>query len=544
MPQLTRREIGHVVGIGLVVLTISSIPYLLGYRSAAPGTEFGGFVVDLDDSYSYLAAMQQGLGNGWRYQVLFTPEEHPGAYLHTFYLGLGKLSSLLGLSLMQTYQLARLACGLTLLVTTYVFLSHFLQDRSARLVAYLLISFSSGLGWVVLLSGSFTLHALSPIDFWLMDAYTFFTILTFPHLAAAVALLLLFFTLALRHLETFQRRELLFGSLTLMGLCVIHPFAILLVDGVLVTYWVLLLLNRRRPPSREAVAIAVWALTPLPLVAYYLSAFASDPVLQSWSAQNLLPSPPMSHVLLGYGIMSLLAVGGAHYAVQQRNERRLLLVAWVVSAMILLYLPFTLQRRMIEGLHVPLCILATVGIFEYVLPLAPNADWMMRFARWRGYESTGLRGLLLYSIVIMTYPSNLVLVAATSLSTLHNYPALYHYRDEVVAVDWLRKNTEPTDTVLSSYEMGRLIPARAGNRVFMGHAHETVDVHDKELLAVGFFQESTSDDFRCNLLTEYGISYVFHGPAERQIGRFDPSRVAYLEPAYSNPSVAIYRVNL
>jgi uncharacterized membrane protein len=78
----------------------------------------------------------------------------------------------------------------------------------------------------------------------------------------------------------------------------------------------------------------------------------------------------------------------------------------------------------------------------------------------------------------------------------------------------------------------------------MGHAHETVDVHDKELLAVGFFRESTSDDFRCNLLTEYGISYVFHGPAERQIGRFDPSRVAYLVPAYSNPSVVIYRVNL
>jgi hypothetical protein len=542
VPALTKREIAQVIGIGLVVLAISSIPYLLGYYFAPAGMEFGGFLVDLDDSYSYLATMQQGLEDGWIYRILFTPEEHVGVYLNTFYLGLGKLSSLLGLSLIQTYQLARLAFGLSLLIMAYVFMSVLLESRDRRLVAYLLISFSSGLGWLILLSGSRTLRGVSPIDFWLMDAYTFFTIFTFPHSATAVTLLLLFFTLTLRYLETFQLRALLLGSLTLVGMCIIHPFSALLVDGVLAVYWALLFVNRKRMPRREGLALMIWALTPIPLVGYYYQAFASDPVFRNWSAQNILPSPPVPHLLLGYGIVFLLAVGGLVYVIRRTNERSLLLFAWATSAIVLLYLPFTLQRRMVEGLHIPLCVLATVGLFEYLLPVAMNSGWLNRFAHWRGYESSGLRRLLLYSVIVATFPSNLYLVAGYSASALRNDPALYYRREEVEAVDWLKSNTDNTDTVLASYTMGRLIPARAGNRVFMGHFHETVEVEYKKRLAVSFFQDSSSDDFRRDLLTEYGIRYVFHGPTERQIGEFEPSRAPYLTPVYGNVCVAIYRV--
>ena len=542
MPELTRREIGQVVGIGLVVLAISSIPCLLGYRSAAPGTEFGGFVVDLDDSYSYLAAMQQGLGKGWRYQVLFTPEEHRGIYLHTFYLGLGKLSSLLGFSLMQMYQLARVVCGLSLLITAYMFLSLFLEGRSERLVAYLLISFSSGLGWVVLLSGSSTLRGVSPIDFWLMDAYTFFIIFTFPHSAAAVTLLLLFFILASRYRETYQLRALLGGCVVLLPLCLIHPFTPLLVDGVLAAHWALLSLNRRKLLGREATAVTIWALAPLPILVYYFHAFTSDPVLQNWAVQNFLPSPPATHLLLGYGIVFLLAVGGAAHVIQQRNERRLLLVAWVISAVILLYVPFTLQRRMVEGLHIPLCVLATIGLFEYLLPVAMDLGWLSRFARWRGYQTAGLRRFLLYSIVMATIPSNLYLLAGYSASALSNDPALYYGLEEVDAVDWLGESTERTDTVLASYRISRYIPARVGNRVFMGHFHETVQVESKKGMAESFFEETTSDDARRAFLAKYGISYVFHGPRERLVGEFDPSRAPYLTPVFDNASVQIYSV--
>ena len=543
MPDITRRELLQATGIAAIVVGISSLPYLLGYVSAAPGTEFGGFVIDLDDSHSHLAKMQQGMWDGWRYHILFTPEEHPGAYLNTFYIALGKLSGLLNLSLIKTYQLARLICGMALLITSYLFLSLFLKSRERRLVAYLLICFSSGLGWLVLLTGSATLWGLSPIDFWLMDAYTFFAILTFPHLTAAMTLLLLFFILALRYMENSHLWPLLASGMTLLGLVVIQPFAALLVDGILAVYWLLLFLRRRRLPSRETLAMTVWALAPLPLLAYYFTAFISDPVFQSWSAQNILPSPPLIHLLVGYGMVLLLAGTGAVHVMRRRDERPLLLVAWMTGALLLAYLPFTLQRRMLEGLHVPLCVLATMGMFEYLLPALTRMSWLQRLAAWRRYDTPGLRRLLLFSTIAVTLPSNLYLVAGSSLAAVQDDPSLYYSQEEMGAVDWLRNNTERSETVLASYPMGRLIPARAGNRVFMGHFIETVEVQRKKELATTFFRADTTDDFRRNLLNEYHIRYVLHGPREMLLGDFDPSRCQYLLPAYHNAEVTIYRVD-
>jgi hypothetical protein len=543
MPDVTRREFLGVVGIAVVVVAISSVPYLLGYLSATPDTEFGGFLIDPDDGFSYLAKMQQGVWDGWRYRIPFTTEEHHGAYLYTFYIALGKLSASLRLSLIFTYQLARLVAGVAMLVAAYLFISAFLETREARLAAYLLVCFSSGLGWLVmLLTRSFTLLGLSPMDFWLMEAYTFFTLLTFPHASAAVAILLAFFLLALRYLTTFHFPTLLWSILALLGLCVIHPFMALPVDGTLAAYGVLLFVVRRRIPRRELLAIFTWALTPIPLIAYYLSAFASDPVLGYWSAQNILPTPPLIHLVVGYGLVLMLAILGVVGVIRQRNERRLLLVAWASSALLLAYAPFALQRRMVEGLHVALCVLAAIGLLEFLLPRALASDWFTRFARWRGYRTDGLRRFLVFSIIVATFPSNLYLLVSASFIALQRDSALFNKRYEVEAIDWLKDNTRRSDPVLASYEMGRLIPARAGNTVFMGHIIETVQVERKKELAASFFQADTNDDFRRAFLIEYGICYVFHGPRERQLGDFDPSKSEYLTPAYHNSEVTIYRV--
>ncbi len=542
MSEIPRRELAHATVIAMLVVSLSSVPYLIGYLSAAPGTVFSGFVVDLDDCSSHLAKMQQGSWDGWTYRILFTPEDHPGAILNTFYVGLGKLASLLGFSLIQIYQLARLACGLGLLLTAYLFIASFVEGRERRLTAFLLVCLSSGLGWLVLLIGSPTLAGLSPIDFWLMEAYTFFTIFTFPHMAAAVALLLLFFVLALRDLAAPRIPLLLSSVVALLALCAIQPFMALLVDAALAAYWVLLVWARREVPWREGLTLCTWGVVPLPLIAYYLRAFDIDPVFRSWSAQNILPSPPVLHLALGYGIVLALAALGAVFVIRQRNEKRLFLVAWVTIGLLLMYVPFKLQRRMVEGLHVPLCVLATVGLLDYVVPTALRARWMERIAEWRGYEAKGFRRFLVFLLIAATLPSTLFLVADSSVRALDSGSALFYTTGEIEAIHWLKYNTLRTDTVLASYEMGRLIPARAGNRVFMGHFIETVEVNHKKILANTFFQSQTSNGFRLELLEEYNISYVLHGPSEARMGDFDPSAATYLSLSYSNDEVEVYRV--
>jgi hypothetical protein len=541
---LTGWETRLFVVIASGLLLVSSLPYMAGYVWAPAGTEFGGFLINLDDSYSYVSAMQQGMAGAWRYQVLYTPEEHPGAYLHIFYILLGKLSLPLGLNPVQTYHLLRLCCGLTMLIAAYLFLSLFLHTAQHRLAALSLIGFSSGLGWVVLLTGSTDLRGLLPVDFWMTGAYTFFTMFTFPHSAAAVTMLLLFVFLAVRHVEKPQVHTLLLAATANVVLCAIHPFTILLVWGILATYWVLLFVSRRQLPRYEAAAFVVWALAPAPLIVYFYSAFLVDRVLANWAAQNILLSPAFPRLLLGYGLLVPLAAGGALHILHRWDERKILLLAWVLAAVTLLYMPFTLQRRMVEGLHVPISVLATIGLFDGLVPYAMRSKRLSRFACWRGYTKQGLRRLLVFSVIVATFPSSLCVLVGSSASALHHDPDLFHEREEIEALEWLGRNTAVEDTVLTSYRVGRYIPARIGHRVFMGHFHETVERDNKILLAQSFFSEGTSDRDRRRVLSEYGIRYVFYGPSEKEMGASDLSQQPYLTPVYRNDLVTIYGVQL
>jgi hypothetical protein len=198
---------------------------------------------------------------------------------------------------------------------------------------------------------------------------------------------------------------------------------------------------------------------------------------------------------------------------------------------------------MLEGLHIPLCVLASMGLFDYVLPTLMRSPWLGRLAAWRGYDAPGLRRLLLFCAVIVTIPSNLYLLSSSSLSVVNRDPSLFYESAEVEAIAWLEDHTERSDTVLSSYEIGRFIPARVGQRVFMGHFIETMEVDRKRELASTFFQSDISDSSRYDLLDEYGIRYLFHGPREQQLGDFDPSGVPYLTQVYANERVAVYRVD-
>ena len=47
-----------------------------------------------------------------------------------------------------------------------------------------------------------------------------------------------------------------------------------------------------------------------------------------------------------------------------------------------------------------------------------------------------------------------------------------------------------------------------------------------------FFDATTDDDWRRQLLAQYNVDYVFWGPAERRLGKFTPYVAPYLQPMY------------
>ena len=108
-------------------------------------------------------------------------------------------------------------------------------------------------------------------------------------------------------------------------------------------------------------------------------------LLRAWSQQNQTLSPPPIDYLLGYGLLWVFAFFGARQAWRRKSDWDVLLLVWIVVTLPMLYAPFPLQRRLSLGLHVPIGILAAIGLTEIV-----RAKWPRRIVDRRDTVDIGL----------------------------------------------------------------------------------------------------------------------------------------------------------
>jgi hypothetical protein len=531
MGQVQRGEWRWVIVVAALVVAASTLPYLAGFLAQTADWTFGGSIMDQVDYHTYLAKMWQGHQGSWRYEVPYTTESHEGAYLVTFYLVLGHLARLTGMSLPLIYQVARVAFGFIMLLAVYRFIALFASPLRTRRLAFLLATTASGLGWLTEIVAPTAAGGVSPMEFWLLDAYTYLAVLIFPHFSAAIVLLLAIYVLLLRQPEGPSLREAGLAILSSVALGVIHPFALLLADLVPALYWAAVWLRNRQVNWRGLAAVLAMGVAQLPILVYDLWVFR-QPVFAGWSAQNITLSPPLPVYLWGYGLLILLGAAGVVAWARRDMPGLAFPVIWIVLVAILAHLPWNLQRRFLEGVQVPLGLLAGVGLAEALV------------TETRGRKVDRLRWLSVALLVSLMSMSNLYLTLGHTLAAAARSPALFWPASTTASVDWLGKNSQPEDVILADFKVGSLIPGRIGRRVVLGHWMETVNYKEKADLVSRFFDAATSPEERFGLLLHHGVGYVFYGPEERALGNFDPNSVDYLKPVFSNDPVSIYRVDL
>lgn len=548
-----------VIVVAALAMLLTSIPYVLGAVLAPEDRVFGGFVYALEDCYSYLAKMRQGAEGGWLFHIAYTAEPHMGTLFFPFHLLLGKIAALLpgghgpagltaGLTaqMVWVYHVARVIFGMGLLLTVYRFLAEFTERVAVRRVAWLMVTFGGGLGWLILGLGQSHWLGTEPLDLILPEGFTFLVLYAFPHIALARTLLLGGILFLLRawssshsahstdhtsrfryHVSRVLYSVLAGSSWLLMGLVV--PFYVPVAWAVTGALWVALSVHRRRVMWREGWIAGLVTLVSSPIVVYSAWVFTTDPVYAVWSSQNLILSPHPLHYLAAYGvvlILAALAIGEAW-----RAERPLwVALGWVAVVPLLVYLPFNLQRRLVEGVQVPLSLLASIGL----LRVASGAA-----------QASGARQGLITGVALVALSLTNVLLVVGNCRYLRTQPVrVYRDAHEIAALDWLQDRVEPDDVVLTSYRTGNYLPARVRARVFLGHGPETVRFGEKKALVARFFDATTDDAWRRALLEEYGIDYVFWGPVEREVGDFDPRSAGFLREAYDGAGYVILEVDL
>ncbi len=533
------REWRAAILIALIAAAILQIPYALGYLFARPGTEYQGLLVNVED-FSYHAIMLQGYEGAWQYQIQFTPEAHAPAFIYGFYLALGHVARVIGISIVAAWHGALIAFALILFLALFGFIRLFISDLLTLFVAYLLALFGSGFDWFLFPFEPFDSVGVAPIDFRMPEAHLFYSALTYPHYSAGITLMLAAFYFARRAQDEKKIAFAFCAGVANLLLAIVFPFLILLTGGVLGADWVHRCRLERRILWLAARNLIIAFIIPLPLLFYYAAILQSNEIFRVWNAQATTLSPNPLHYLLAYGVMLALAVLSSRGVA--RNDTMLLWL-WLFVVALLLYAPLGAQRRFVLGVQIPLAILAAIGITRVVLPRLQVSRLFRVLAARRGYSAAGLRRLLVVALLFFISSANFAILVRHSIFTAVEQPdAFFRARAEIAAMDWLRAHSARSDTVLGAYWTGSFIPARAGNRVFVGQRYETAFFDDKMRSVEAFFSASARDDWREYLLAQYRVAYVFYGPRERDLGAFDPARSQYLERAYANDQVTIYRV--
>jgi len=509
----------------LVIMALTGFPYVMGFSLSSTDMVFSGSIIAVEDGNTYLAAMRQGAAGDWVFHIPYTPEPHRGGAVFIFYILLGKLAALTGVTLPWMLHAARLMTTPLLLAIIYRFIAFFTPWVYLRRLGFVLAGTGAGLGWLWVALGQPFGPGNMPIDLWVPDAFAFLTIFTFPHLILAQALILQLVTNGLQLTEHSNWQRTLRCVLLGLILSAIHPYSLPLVLVLLGLYWAW----RRKSSWREhwlsLFQLVAVGLVSMPYLLYSLWLFAANPVFHSWQQQNRILSPNPIHYLLGYGIIGGLALIGLLYPHTWRRLRQgQFLVLWLLLVPVFLYLPSNLQRRFLDGYQLPVLVMALAGLLDVLRTLPP---------RWRRRSVTLL-------VVISTF-TNILLLTGAAYAVAARTPLIFIPRPAVKAAHWLDSNVPKDSIVLAAYDTGNMLPAYASVRTFVGHGPQSMDADHKRQLVSEFFSSMSSAQ-RKALLVEYDVDYLFYGPNECDLGGFSPSRDSIFVSVYHNQAITIFRV--
>lgn len=518
-----RKDLVWIAAASTLILVWGTIPTWAGYRLETETLRFRGLYFDSQDYAVHIAMMQAGMHGEWAYQLKFTTETHEPAYIRMFYVVLGHISRWIGLPAELTFQLARWALGFLALFALYRLMRRVFADPFWARTAFLLAALGSGVGWLQLI-----LHpapgAITPIDFWLIDAYVFFSLSLFPHFAFVTAALCNVLSLWLDFLEDGGWTRIAWIGLACVLVQFVNPIALVVVDAglfgaTLFAWWKLAEIHRQ-----DLAALLAVAVTQVPLLAYNFIILNNDPLWSRFTAQNQTLSPPPGYYLWGFALFWPAAILGTGAALRTKSHPLAAAAFWILSAFLLAYSPFPIQRRFLQNITVPLAILAAAGLIRlFELAAARNPGML----RWR-FSAVSLF-VFLASISSIQMAPGQAYYLQTHPQDLY-YPAAL---DDARA--WFRENARYNDFVLASEETSQVIAQKAGMRVYLGHEMETLGHQTKEENVQAFFQGQLPE------LATGPVKWVLYGPLERQSNPdFRPGD--QLELVYDVPELQIYRV--
>jgi hypothetical protein len=489
-------------------LLIISIPYLISDFYTPKDYHFNGFLVNPIDGHSYLAKMQEGRNGEWLFKLPYSNIQGNGVFLFTYYILLGHIAGILSLPNIIIFHAARVING-TLL---FFILIRFIEDYSKPddlFYTLALLIFGSGLGWIPLFFGYIT------SDFKIPEIYPFLSSFTNPHFPLAIGLMIL---ILMQYQGNFRYKVITLGILSGL-LAVIQPFCLIISVAVLV---ILTLVE-----WREITRIKIYSLFSIVLPAliygvYLFSITNNNEAIKSWNLQNLTPSPQIWDLLLSLAPLIFLAIPGIYFVIKIKNRKLYPIVIWLLMALAMAYFPINLQRRLLIGIYIPVCILGVHGLISLI--------------RLTG-KSTNLVRNILFAVSL---PSTIILISMSSLQAANLNPDLIMKQSLWKSLLWVDQHIPSRSLILTSPKIGRYIPAYTNDRVIYGHPFETADALVNKNNVEAFFNQMNTREQQLFLEKE-GVDYILVENNDGYVFLLSPQ--IKTTQVYDENDIKIFKVN-
>lgn len=521
-----------VIVFSLLVILITTLPYLLGYFRQGEEWRFTGFIINIEDGNSYLAKMIRGSAGDWLFKTPYSAYPQQGFISFLPYLLLGKLMSAPNLhdQAVALFHIFR-CCGIFFLAyTSYSFIAHFISDLRMRRLATIFCVMGGGAGWLSLVGLSKLWAGRIPVEFYSPEAFGFLMVFDLPHLCFSRGFLLIavkefFIKDPKMNINVIMKKGLPWSMIGIFQpLTIISGWLLIAAQWLTIAIWHSLK-NRKwelnsfiNDIGLKNTIIAIGFS--LPFVLYNFLSFQLDPYLKGWFTQNILISPPVSDYLLAYLPYLPLALWGIIKLYKENIPQAIFIGLSIILLISAAYIPYNLQRRLLEGVFVLLIISSFIGIKNL------QQKWTMPAT------------LLLSNALIPT----IVIVIGSIISIWKPRQPLYMDTEKSTIFEEFNSFQQKDSIVLASYENSNQIPSWSPVFTLIGHGPESANLGELKQRIRAFYNVSSTEESRQALLNEFNIHYLIYGPEERKLGDWDPNSFSGLEVIFSQGNYQVFQI--
>jgi hypothetical protein len=511
----------------LLVLLIASIPSIYAVIETPQGAMWSGLISrNTNDINGYLSIIEEIRSDGLLAHNLMTAEPHPAFQFRPFHASLAILGKIFPiLTPVTLLEIGRIIATIFFLTILAQIVLRFFYTTTNRIFAFVIILFSSGLGW---------LHFINdPPDLRYSELSTFSSLVSAPlyqfSLGCVLAVILYVSKAYGSESRQYQLKQSLIAAVFAVLLGLERPFSLVTLGFAMITLLVIELFTKRNVRKLFRIGIPIGIASAV-VIFFQFYLIRTIDVYGEWNRQNILPSPPLIAIFVSLGLLIPLAIIGFPDAIKRHRELALLCCCYAISSIVCSKLPVGVQERFLEGLPISTQILAAIGAVRIKNNLRQPA----------------LRTIFAVLLIVILIPSNFI-VMRNDLQKLSNRMAPQFMPLAFIdALHLLKKFSKPGEAILSMEIAGNFAIAYSVRPTVISHRIGTARINEKKQIVTELLALNSESPEAKALIRKTLGRWLFWGPEERDFSRgaFNPEKASYLRPIYRNNMVAIYRINL